>query len=158
MRNSRLISDWLIPWAFPDGARFGNLTRAIVPISRYWCPTCWLYSSPIFCYHSLLIAIYLQKRYLLVTLLPRTPELISLEGSIGKHQTDLLPNFRSAESMVMKFQGNVRGKVRVNFLALFASKPHIFMRGALTLSGIVRANVRLNIAIPMLFWSLPNLP
>ena len=56
--------------------------------------------------------------------------------------------------MAMKFHGNVRGEVRVNFLALFASKPHIFMCGALKLSGIVRANVRLNIAIPMLFWFL----
>ena len=56
--------------------------------------------------------------------------------------------------MVMKFHGNVRAEVRVNFLALFASKPHIFMCGALKLSGIVRANVRLNIAIAMLFWSL----
>ena len=54
----------------------------------------------------------------------------------------------------MKFHGNVRGEVRVNFVALFASKPHIFMCGALKLSGIVRANVRLNIAILMLFWSL----
>ena len=54
--------------------------------------------------------------------------------------------------MVMKF--HVRGEVRVNFLALVALKPHIFMCGALKLSGIVRANVRLNIAIPMLFWSL----
>ena len=60
--------------------------------------------------------------------------------------------------MVMKFHGNVRGEVRVNFLALFASKPHIFMCGALKLSGIVRANVRLNIAIPMLFWSLKQGP
>ena len=56
--------------------------------------------------------------------------------------------------MVMKFHGNVRGEVRLNFLALFASKPHMFMCGALKLSGVVRANVRLNIAIPMLFWSL----
>ena len=56
--------------------------------------------------------------------------------------------------MVMKFHGNVRGEVRVNFLVLFASKPHIFMCDALKLSGIVRANVRLNIAIPILFWSL----
>ena len=62
--------------------------------------------------------------------------------------------FRSAESMVMKFHGNVRGEVRVNFRALFASEPHIFMCGTLKLSGIVRANVCLNIAIPMLFWSL----
>ena len=59
--------------------------------------------------------------------------------------------FRGAESMVMKFHGNVRGEFRVNFLALFASKPHIFMCGALKLSGIVRTNVRLNIAIPMFF-------
>ena len=50
--------------------------------------------------------------------------------------------------------GNVRGEVRVNFLPLFASKPHIFMCGVLKLSGIVRLNVRLNIAIAMLFWSL----
>ena len=56
--------------------------------------------------------------------------------------------------MVMKFHGNVWGEVRVNFLAVFASKPHIFMCGALNMSGIVRANVRLNIAIPMLF--VPN--
>ena len=42
-------------------------------------------------------------------------------------------------------------KFEVNFLALFASKPHIFMCGAINLSGIVHANVRLNIAIPMLF-------
>ena len=53
--------------------------------------------------------------------------------------------------MVMKLHGNVRGEVRVNFLALCAWKPHIFMCGALKLSGIVRANVRLIIAIPMLF-------
>ena len=51
----------------------------------------------------------------------------------------------------MKFHGNVRGEVRVYFLALFASKPHIFMRGAHKFSGIVRANVRLNIAMPMFF-------
>ena len=63
-------------------------------------------------------------------------------------------NIRGAESMVMKFHGNVRGEVRMNFLALLASKPHIFMCGALKLSGIVRANFRLNIAIPMLFLSL----
>ena len=56
--------------------------------------------------------------------------------------------------MVIKFRGNVPGEVRVNFLALLASKPHIFMCSALKLSGIVRANVRLNIAIPMLFGSL----
>ena len=31
------------------------------------------------------------------------------------------------KSMVMKFHGNFRGKVRVNFLAFFASKPHIFI-------------------------------
>ena len=42
------------------------------------------------------------------------------------------------------FHGNVRGEVRVNFLALFASKPHIFMCGALKLSGIVRAGFRQN--------------
>ena len=68
------------------------------------------------------------------------------------------PKVRGAESMVMKFHGNVRGEVRVNFLALFASKPHNFMCGALKLSGIVRANFRLNIAIPMLLWSLTKDP
>ena len=67
------------------------------------------------------------------------------------------PKIRGAESMVMKFHGNVRGEVRVNFLALFVSKPHIFMCGALNLSGIARTNVRLNIAIPMLFWSLKRI-
>ena len=62
-----------------------------------------------------------------------------------------LSNLRGAESMVMKFHGNVQGEVRVNFLALFASKTHILMCSALKLSGIVRGDVRLNIAIPMLF-------
>ena len=52
--------------------------------------------------------------------------------------------------MVMKFHGNVRGEVRVSFLALVAWKPHIFMCGALKLSGTVRTNVRLNIAIAVL--------
>ena len=73
----------------------------------------------------------------------------------GKTVNEREKNLRGAESMVVKFHGNVRGEVRVNFLAFFvASKLHIFMCGALKLSGIVRANVRLNIAIPMLFWSL----
>ena len=49
--------------------------------------------------------------------------------------------------MVMKCHGNVRGEVRVNFLALLP---------ALKLSGTVRADVRLNIAIPMVFWSLKH--
>ena len=66
----------------------------------------------------------------------------------------MAPIVRGAESMVMEVHGNVRGEVRVNFLALFASKPHVFMCGALKSSGIVRANVRLNIASAMLFWSL----
>ena len=35
----------------------------------------------------------------------------------------------------MKRNGNFRGEVRVNFLALFASKPDIFVCGALKLSG-----------------------
>ena len=61
--------------------------------------------------------------------------------------------FREEKSMVMKLHGNVRGEVRVNFLALFASKAHIFMCGTLKLSGIVRPNVCLNIAIPVLFLS-----
>ena len=63
-------------------------------------------------------------------------------------------HFGGTESMVMKFHGNVRDEVQVNFLALFASKPHIFMCSALKLSRIVRANVRLNIAIPIIFLSL----
>ena len=41
--------------------------------------------------------------------------------------------FRGAERMAMTFYGNVCGKVRVNFLAMFASKPRIFMCGALKL-------------------------
>ena len=36
-----------------------------------------------------------------------------------------------AEGMAMKFHGNVRGEGRVNLLALFASKPHVFKCGAL---------------------------
>ena len=64
-----------------------------------------------------------------------------------------------SESMVMKFHGNVRLESRVNFLALFfASKPRIFMCGALELSGIVRANVRLNITMRMLSLSLTICP
>ena len=59
-------------------------------------------------------------------------------------------NFGGAESMVMKFHGHVHGEVQANFLALSASKPHIFMRDALKLFQIVRANVRLSIAIPSL--------
>ena len=58
--------------------------------------------------------------------------------------------------MVMQFHRNVRGELRVNFLALYALKPQILMCGALKLSGIVRANVRLNIAIPILFGSLTS--
>ena len=56
--------------------------------------------------------------------------------------------------MAMKFHGHVRGEVRVNFLALFASKPHILICSALKLSGIVRANARLKFAIPIPFLSL----
>ena len=59
--------------------------------------------------------------------------------------------------MVMKSHGNVRGEVRVNFPPLFASKPHIFMRGSLTLIRIVHANVRLNIAISNLLNGISNL-
>ena len=67
-----------------------------------------------------------------------------------------LRTFGGAESMVMKVHGNVRGEIRVNFLAFFVSKLHIFMRGSLTLSRIVRANVRLNIAIPSAFLGTSN--
>ena len=44
-------------------------------------------------------------------------------------------------SMVIKFHGDVEGEVRVNFLTLSASRPHIFMCVALKLSGIARANI-----------------
>ena len=60
-------------------------------------------------------------------------------------------DFGGAKSMAMKFHGNIRGNVRVNFLDPFASKPHIFMCGALKLLSIVRASVRLNFAVPSLF-------
>ena len=52
-----------------------------------------------------------------------------------------------AESMVMKFHGNVRGKVRVIFLALFVSKPHIFV--CVVLSHCSEFFVR------MFVWKLP---
>ena len=61
-----------------------------------------------------------------------------------------------AESMVMKIHGNVRGKVRVNSLALLVSKHHIFICGSLTFLRIVRANVRRNIAIPSNFFLVPE--
>ena len=51
------------------------------------------------------------------------------------------------KSMVMKNHGNVRGEVRVNVLAL------LVMCDSLTLFRIVRASVRLNIAV----WPIPNL-
>ena len=38
---------------------------------------------------------------------------------------------RGEESMGKKFGGKALGEVWVNFLALFVSKPHVFMRGAL---------------------------
>ena len=41
----------------------------------------------------------------------------------------------SMASMARKFYGNVCGESRVNFLALFASKPHIFMCGAIELGN-----------------------
>ena len=44
-------------------------------------------------------------------------------------------NSGGAESMVMKFHGNVRGEVRVSSLALFVLKPHIFMCGAFKCQG-----------------------
>ena len=66
------------------------------------------------------------------------------------------PILGGAESMAMKFHGNSHGKVQVYFLALFASKPHIFMCSALKLFRIVRANVRLHFAIPIPFWFLKH--
>ena len=59
--------------------------------------------------------------------------------------------------MAMKFHGSVRGEVKVNFLALFASKPQVFMCGALKLFRIVRANVRLNFEIPSLGVKSPKI-
>ena len=50
--------------------------------------------------------------------------------------------------MAMKCHGNVRGELRVNFLAPFV------MCGALKLLRIVRANVRLNFRHSKSFWSL----
>ena len=52
--------------------------------------------------------------------------------------------FGGAESMAKKFHGKVHDKVPVNFLALFASKPHIFMCGALKLFRFFRVNVNFN--------------
>ena len=57
-------------------------------------------------------------------------------------------SLRGAGSIAMKFHGNVHGELRVNFLALFASKPDIFICGALELFQVVGANVRLNFGIP----------
>ena len=47
-----------------------------------------------------------------------TPALTKRLGSVGGGEL-----FKGVESMAMKFHGNVRGGVRVNFLAFFASKP-----------------------------------
>ena len=58
-----------------------------------------------------------------------------------------------ADSMVMKFHGNARGKVRVNFLPLLVSQPIFSCVAPSLCSGIVRVNVRLNIAIPSLSWN-----
>ena len=55
--------------------------------------------------------------------------------------------------MAMRFHGNVY-ELQVNFLALFASKPHIFMCHTLKLFRIVRANVHWTFAIPSRFWPL----
>ena len=86
-----------------------------------------------------------------------TPAIFVIRGGL-RSKALVLPFITwGAESMVMKFHGNVQGEVRVNFLALFAPKPHIFICGALKLSWIVRANVRLNIAIPMFFFPNPFL-
>ena len=52
-----------------------------------------------------------------------------------------------AEGMAMKFHGDVRGEVRVNFLTPFASKSHIFICGTLKLPRIVRANVGLKFGL-----------
>ena len=67
---------------------------------------------------------------------------------------ELRTGLMSSKSMAMRFHGNVCGEVRVNFLALFASKTHIFMCGALKFFRIVRANVRLNIRNSKSSWSL----
>ena len=56
------------------------------------------------------------------------------------------------ENMVNKFHGTVRAEARVNFLALFSSKPHNF--------HVRRPQVVPNCscAIPGLVWSLNCLP
>ena len=59
------------------------------------------------------------------------------------------PTLRGAESMVMKFHGNARGQSSGEFSGPFCLETHIFKCSALKLSRIVRANVRLNIAIPI---------
>ena len=66
-----------------------------------------------------------------------------LAGMASHVQVSGMKPFRSTERTAMKFHGNVRGEVRVNFW-LFTSKPRICMCGVLKLFRIVRANVRLN--------------
>ena len=48
------------------------------------------------------------------------------------------------QSTAMKFDGNVCSEVQVNFLALSASKTHIFVCGALKKVRIFSADIRLN--------------
>ena len=82
-------------------------------------------------------------------------KMITLHNVIVSNSlSQLCDNFQGRRKHGNEFHGNVRDEVRVNFLALFARNPHIVMCGALTFTGIVRTNVRLNITIPMLFWSL----
>ena len=71
-------------------------------------------------------------------------------GVASHHRILFLQCFQFTESMVMKFYGDTRGEVRLNFLA----RPLCLMRGSLTLFRIVHANVGLNIAIPSLVWFL----
>ena len=56
--------------------------------------------------------------------------------------------------MVMKFHGNVRGGVRVIFLALSDSKPHSFICGAVKLSGNCSHERSLEHRHSHAFWSL----
>ena len=67
-----------------------------------------------------------------------------------------LPRLREEKSMVMKKMVMFGAKFGWTFWP-FCLETHIFMCGALKLSGIVRANFRLNIAIAMLFVSLKDI-
>ena len=52
------------------------------------------------------------------------PAEFGVRNSVGRSARQMIGG---AEGMAMKFHGNVRGEARVNFLALLASKSHIFV-------------------------------